>query len=167
MLNINLPRQEHCNLDVVTRVGSGINRSSRAMPTRPYRILSRNLYQRLGARAAWDRAIEIIRKSELRRVDAQALMRTQRNARDEHLAEIKACLGGYRDLGDVELIPDLDCLVRVRRAISMSACLVIDSIFLSSSRTNSTFPGSRKRSRSALSSATCSSRALLSARIST
>jgi hypothetical protein len=34
------------------------------MPTRPYRILSRNLYQRLGARAAWDRAIEIIRKSD-------------------------------------------------------------------------------------------------------
>jgi len=66
----------------------------------------------LGARAAWDRAIEIIRKSELRRVDAQALMRTQRNARDEHLAEIKACLGGYRDLGDVELIPDLDTRIK-------------------------------------------------------
>jgi hypothetical protein len=82
------------------------------MPTRPYRILSRNLYQRLGARAAWDRAIEIIRKSELRRVDAQALMRTQRNARDEHLAEIKASLGGYRDLGDVELIPDLDTRIK-------------------------------------------------------
>jgi hypothetical protein len=78
------------------------------MPTRPYRILSRNLYQRLGARAAWDRAIEIIRKSERGRGAAQALMRTLRNARDEHLAEIKADLGRYQDLGDVEMIPELD-----------------------------------------------------------
>src|SRR5713226_911530 len=65
---------EHPDFEVVTQVGSGINRS-RAMPTRPYRILSRNLDQRLGAEAAWNRAVEIIRKSALGRDASQVLMR--------------------------------------------------------------------------------------------
>lgn len=82
------------------------------MPTKPFRILSRNLYQGLGARAAWDRAIEIIRESERGRVAAQALMRTLRKARDEHLAEIKADVDRYRDLGDDELIPELDTRIK-------------------------------------------------------
>ena len=78
------------------------------MPTRPFRILSRNLDQRLGAEAAWKRAIEIIRKSARGQGASQVLMRALRSARDEHLAELRAGLLRFRDLGNVELVRELD-----------------------------------------------------------
>jgi hypothetical protein len=78
------------------------------MPTRPFRILSRNLDQRLGAEAAWKRAIEIIRKSARGQGASQVLMRALRSARDEHLAELRADLLRFRDLGNVELVRELD-----------------------------------------------------------
>ena len=78
------------------------------MPTRPYRILSRNLDQRLGAEAAWHRAIEIIRKSARGQGASQVLTRALRSARDEHLDELRADLLRFRDLGNVELVRELD-----------------------------------------------------------
>lgn len=78
------------------------------MPTSPYRNLSRKLHQRVGATAAWDRAVEIIRKLERGRDATKVVMHALMKARDEHLAEIKAYNGGYQDLRDVELGPELD-----------------------------------------------------------
>ena len=78
------------------------------MPARPYRILSRNLDQRLGAEAAWKRAIEIIRKSARGQGASQVLMRALRSARDEHVAELRADLLRFREPGNVELVRELD-----------------------------------------------------------
>lgn len=81
------------------------------MPTRPYRILSRNLYQRLGAEAAWDRAIEIIRKSERGQRAAQVLMRTLSNSLDRDSVELVREL----DKQIESMIKDADIEIAVRK----------------------------------------------------